>query len=120
MAAVLRTEAKKTRPTRRCRAPELDCSEEEEEEANAVLLVRLDLLPAAGIDGGVRRRPRLIHGHGASAARVSCGEEKEGEREQAAAGVVFMLQGGAWDEEGARGGHGSTASMAPVLPLAPQ
>ena len=50
--AVRRTAAKKTRPTRRCRASTSDCLEEEEEEATAVLLVQLDLLPAAGVDGG--------------------------------------------------------------------
>ena len=56
MTAVRRTEAKETTPTRRCRAPELDCSEEEEEESPAVLLPRFDLLLVVGNDGGERRR----------------------------------------------------------------
>ena len=117
---MLRTEAKKTRPTRRCRAPELDCSEEEEEEANAVLLVRLDLLPAAGIDGGMRRRPRLLHGHVAGWLGFAAGGEKGGEEEQHVEEGLLIHQRGGQGARGARGGHGRTAAMAPVLPLAPQ
>ena len=55
---------RRRRCTRRSRAPELDCLEGEEEEDEAVISVRLDLLLAAGVDGGVRRRPHLGLGHG--------------------------------------------------------
>ena len=57
VAAVRRTAAKKTTPTRRCGAPELDCLEEEEEETTAETMARTDLSLVAGVDGVVRRRP---------------------------------------------------------------
>ena len=56
VTAVRRTEAKETAPTRRCRAPGRDCSEEEGEETTAETMARTDPFLAAGVDGGVRRR----------------------------------------------------------------
>ena len=54
--AVRRTERRKTGPTRRCEASELDCLGEEEEEGTAILLPRLDLLLVVCNVGGKRRR----------------------------------------------------------------
>ena len=73
-------------------APRHDCLEEEEEEDQAKLLPRLDLLQAVPIDGGERRHPLLGFGHGAARFRVSGTGEKEGrEREQGEVVVGILL-----------------------------
>ena len=72
-------------------------------------------LPAAGVDGDVRRRSV----QSTAMARLGLGflqrGKKEGEREQGVADSVFMLQGGPGckGSEGrprAHGGHGASAS----------
>ena len=87
---------------------------EEEEGEEAGLLVRFDLLREACVDGGVRRRPRLGHGHGAGRLGFLQRVEKEGEEEQHVEGGLFTLHGGG---QGARrsagmtrrrGGHGDS------------
>ena len=62
---------------------------------------------------------RLGRGHGRAAARVSARGERRGRESRQPRGRLYAPRG-PWDEEGARGGHGSTASMAPVFSLAPQ
>ena len=68
---------------------------EEEEGGEAELLVRFDLLREACVDGGVRRRPRLGHRHGAGRLWFpATGGEKEGKEEQHVEGGLFTLHGG--------------------------
>ena len=63
-------------------------------------LPQLDLLRGARVVGGERRRPRLLHCHGAEAARVSAEEEKGGgEREASGGGGPYPPEGGARREE---------------------
>ena len=81
--------------------------------------MQFDLLLAAGVDGGVRRRPRLLHGHGAGLLGFAAQGGKGGEERQQVERGLLILQGGS-RREGSEGRHGSTASMAPVFSLAPQ
>ena len=87
------------KPNARLGAPRHDCLEEEEEEGEAELLVRFDLLREPCVDGGVRRRLGQL----AAMAPLGLGllqqGEKEGEEEQVVVGVAFILQGGPWSEE---------------------
>ena len=94
------------RPTARSQASEPDCLEEEEEEDEAVLSVRLDLLLVAGVDGGVRRRTARSRPWRSARVRVPAEREKGGGEEQVVEGVSFILQGGPGCEGSGGGGRG--------------
>ena len=66
--------------------------------------------------GGARVSPRPWRG----ASRVSCRGEKGGGEGEQVEGVLLYPPRGARERGGGRGGHGRTAAMAPVFPLAPQ
>ena len=78
--------------------------------------MQLDLLLAAGVNGGVRRRPRSPHGHGASGLGFAAGEEKEGERERQVAEGVLCLQGGPGSEGTAVASTAARRSWRQCLP----
>ena len=107
------------KPNARLGAPRHDCLEEEEEEGEAELLVRFDLLREPCVDGGVRRRLGQLAAMAPLGLGFAAKGEKEGEREQHVVGVLFTLHG-ARERGGARGGHGDAALVAAVFPLSPQ
>ena len=111
---------KKTRSTRRCRASELDCLGEEEEEGTTVLLPRLDLLLVAGNDGGERRRPLSERNHGALGLGFGSGGKREGERSKWSRASFLSSRGGQGGEEEATAAREPRRQAAAVIPLSPQ
>ena len=75
-------------------------------------------------EGPQRRRRAAAHGYVSAIVafrvRVSAMREKGGGEKHVVVGGLLMLDGGPGTREQRGGGHGSTASMAPVFPLAPQ
>ena len=61
-----------------------------------------------------------VHGHGGGGSRVSCSGGKRRGGEAASGGGGLYPPRGGQARGGARGEHGSAASMAPVFSLAPQ
>ena len=80
-------------------------------------LPQLDLLRGARVVGGERRRPRLLHGHGAEAARVSEEGKKRERRSSEARRGSLCSRGGARERGRGGGGHGDKALVAPVPSL---
>ena len=106
VAAVVGRRRRRRGRTRRFRAPELDCLEEEGEESTAVLLPQLDLLWEVSIVGGDRRHL----GQFAAMAPLGLGllqqGEKEGEEEHVVEGGLLNLPGGARTRGSGGGGRG--------------
>ena len=104
-------------PIVRLGAPRHDCLEEKEEEGEAELLPRLDLLREVPVDGGERRRPRLAHGHGAILGLGFAAGKKEGERESRATWSFLSTRG---ERQGRAGSSGTVARRSVATAMALQ